>query len=143
MSYKLKITILALLFSSNVLAMTPGSYFQQGLTVANHSGHPILITDPVLTELQNSSLENNYKVVMAYASDQFTDPNGQTFSHTIVIHSSVDYSTICTVQSNLVITQNSVSMGKATNSDEAKCQTSVYQQSSSSSLIYGLKITVN
>jgi hypothetical protein len=135
---------LALLPCTTAFAMPINSYFQQGLTVNNGTSQPILVTDrTVPSALNNYKVETGYKLKGEYASDKFTNPAGQTFSHVIDIYSARTNQKICTVTSYLTITTTSVTQKHPTSSDEAKCSTSVYLSSGSAGMIYGFNINVN
>jgi uncharacterized membrane protein len=136
------ILISCLIYPCTTFALTPGDYFQQGLTVVNESSQNILITDPSTTEILNYQVNPEYQVKVTYPSDQFTNAAGQTFSHTITINSGINFSLICTVTSSLYLSGNSTHMSKPTSSDESKCKTGTYLQSGPYGLIYGFKINV-
>jgi hypothetical protein len=140
---KKSLVILLILLPIRALAINVGDYFQQGITVVNQSGQGVLITDPASSTLQNYPLSNGYYLDGKYNSDQFTDPAGQTFIHVVTINSAVDYGVICVVQSNLFISQNSISLKKPNSTNESRCQTSTYMKSGSTGTIYGFKIFVN
>jgi hypothetical protein len=123
-------------------AMATGDYFQQGLTVENYTTNSILATDQNTPELHDYTIPSYRYLEATYASDKFTDPAGQTFTHTITINSSIDYSVICTVESRLLITSTGITASKPISSNEQKCQTSVYQRFSTNSAVYGFKIAV-
>jgi hypothetical protein len=136
------LVILLFLLPISALAINVGDYFQQGITVVNQSGQGVLITDPASSSLQNYPLNNGYYLDGKYASDQYTDPAGQTFIHVVTINSAVDYSVICIVQSNLFISQSGISLKKPSSTNESRCQTSTYMKSGSAGMIYGFQIVV-
>jgi hypothetical protein len=131
-----------LLFPVSLFAMNVGDYFQQGMEVDNYTSQQILITDPASSTIQNYPLQSGYYLEVKYASDQFTNPAGQTFIHTITINSAVDYSVICVVQSNLYVSTTTVTQNKPSTSNPSRCATSVYLKSGSSGTVYGFKINV-
>jgi hypothetical protein len=139
--YKL-LAVLIFIFPCALYAMNVGDYFQQAVTVANYTSQKVLVTDPAAPELQNYSLDSGYALEDKFASDQFTNPAGQTFIHTVTINSGVDYSVICVVQSNLFISTSTIQQNKPSSSS-ARCSTSVYMKSGSGGMIYGFRINVN
>jgi hypothetical protein len=126
-----------------VFALTAGDYIQQGVTVVNRSSGGILITDPSSAVLQNFNLATGYCLEMSFRPEQFTNSSGQTFVHQVKIISAVNAELICTVTSNLFLSENGVNAKKPSSSNESKCQTSVYLKSDGSNKsVYGFKIIV-
>jgi hypothetical protein len=138
--YKL-LAVLFFISPGALYAMNVGDYFQQAVTVANYTSQKILVTDPAAPELQNYPVDSGYAVEDTFASDQFTNPAGQTYIHTVTVNSGVDYSVICVVQSNLFVSTSSIKQTKPTTSS-SRCGTSVYMKSKGGAMIYGFRIDV-
>lgn len=131
-------TLLVTLFCNAALA---DRYFQQGVTVINQSAQNIFVTDPAVADLTNELLQTGYMFSVDFASDRMTHTL-QRFSHTVNIVSAVDYSPICTVTSNIELSETRQLMHHPESSDESRCATSTYQHSSSNSLVFGFTIRV-
>lgn len=141
MHYQLKLwMLLFFIFPCCASALSINDHFQRSVDIENHYSQPILVTDPSEPLLQNKLLSPHVKTRVTYKADQWTVPSGQTFSRSINIYSAVDDKLICTVTSQLILTQNShsvtlktadltippdsvVSIPRPTSTDESKCTT--------------------
>jgi hypothetical protein len=143
MRIAMKAALLSLFIAPcSVLAFPVGGYFQQGVNVINTSPQAIMITDAAVPELQNKQVDAGYSLKATFASDQLTNGAGQSFSHTVSIHSAADYSLICTVQSSISLSANGMDVNKPSSTNESRCKTTNAISYSNSGMVIGMEITV-
>lgn len=146
MRTSLKAALLSLLIPSTCFAGWPvpvGGFFQQGVNVENASGQAIMVSDAAAPELQNKQVAPGYTLEVAFPSDQLTNGAGQTFSHTVSIHSAADYSLICTVQSHLQLSETGMHLEKPTSSNETRCKAASLMTIVSGKTVLGMSISVS
>ena len=146
MRIPLKTAFLSLLIPCVSFAGWPvpvGGFFQQGVYVKNTSSQAIIVSDAVAPELQNTQIASGLTLRVSFPSDQLTNGAGQTFSHTVSIHSAVDYALICTVQSHLQLSEAGMHLEKPTSSNEARCQADSLMTIVSGNTVLGMNISVS
>lgn len=124
------------------MALQPGDSFQQASRIKNHTNQNILVTDTASSMLQNVSLEPNRQIEMYYDYDTVKTTKAQEFTHTITIHSGVDYSVICKVTSHLYASATGITQSKPTSTNEARCSGKISQDWITSNKIYGFEVVV-
>lgn len=114
-----------------------GDSFQQSdLNIFNTTSQGVLVTDAAEPDLPYHGLIEKYTphfrgafpedfYVVRFSPVPFTNPAGQTFSHTLEFHSAVDDKLICTVTTKAIVTLGATSVHQELSStDETRCKTS-------------------
>lgn len=144
MRHQLKILILCLfLFPCSAFAClfsycVGDSFYHPDIYLYNASSQVIMFTDK---NGPGIVAEDSGKY-MTFPADLIADSTGQTFSHTIDIHSAVDFKLICAIKTKAVITDGAAKLYSSISTDESKCHVYAHHASLlSAAFDEGIEIT--